>query len=145
MKTPYELLGGDTGIRRLADTFYDVMDELPEAETIRKMHAETLVEIKQKLYEYLSGWLGGPHYYQKKYGTVCLTKPHQAYAIGPAERDQWLMCMDETLRRIGASEEVKAMLKDPMFGIADTIRNTEGSSCPSGTGSTSDSGAGCDH
>ena len=44
------------------------------------------------------------------------------------------MCMDETLRRIGASDELKAMLKDPMFVLADTMRNTEAtvraSDCP---------------
>lgn len=142
MQTPYQLLGGEEGVRKLAETFYDVMDELPEAETIRKMHGESLVDIKEKLYEYLSGWLGGPHHYFKKYGSICLTKPHKPYAIGPAERDQWLMCMDEALRRIGASEELKAMLKDPMFGIADAIRNTEGSSCPS---EQEGSEEGCEH
>ena len=84
MQTPYQLLGGEEGVRKLAETFYDVMDELPEAETIRKMHGESLIDVKEKLFEYLSGWLGGPqHHYQQKYGTVCLTKPHKAYAIGP--------------------------------------------------------------
>lgn len=131
MQTPYELLGGEAGVRRLARTFYEVMDELPQAQAIRKMHAANLEIIQQKLFEYLSGWLGGPHYYQQKYGTVCLTKPHQPYAIGPAERDQWLTCMDEALRRVGASDEVKAMLKDPMFRIADALRTTDGHSCPS--------------
>lgn len=138
MQTPYELLGGDSGVRRLAEVFYDVMDELPEAQDIRTMHAPHLEEIKEKLYEYLSGWLGGPHHYEQKYGGVCLTKPHKPYAIGPAERDQWLLCMDEALRRVGASAEVKAMLKVPMFHIADAIRNTDGSSCPS-----EQSGGGC--
>jgi len=131
MQTPYELLGGDAGVRRLAEVFYDVMDELPEAREIREMHAPHLAEIKEKLYEYLSGWMGGPHHYEQKYGGVCLTKPHKPYAIGPMERDQWLMCMDEALRRVNASEEVKAMLKIPMFQIADAIRNTDGNNCPS--------------
>lgn len=131
MQTPYQLLGGEDGVRRLAAVFYDVMDELPEARDIREMHAPHLDEIKEKLYEYLSGWMGGPHHYEQKYGGVCLTKPHKPYAIGPMERDQWLLCMDEALRRVEASEEVKAMLKHPMFAIADAIRNTDGASCPS--------------
>jgi hemoglobin len=86
MQTPCELLGGEEGIRRLAKVFYEVMDELPQLQTIRHMHAANLESIQQKLFEYLSGWLGGPHLYQQKYGTVCLTKPHTPYAIGPAER-----------------------------------------------------------
>jgi hemoglobin len=131
MQTPYELLGGEEGIRRLAQVFYEVMDELPQVQSIRKMHAANLENIQQKLFEYLSGWLGGPHLYQQKYGTVCLTKPHKPYSIGPAERDQWLRCMDEALLRVNASEQVKAMLKTPMFRIADALRTTDGHRCPS--------------
>ncbi len=130
MQTPYELLGGEVGIRQLANVFYDVMDELPQASSIRAMHGAHLEEIKQKLFEYLSGWLGGPHLYHQKYQTVCLTKPHKPYAIGPAERDQWLMCMKETLRRIKAGPEVCEMLENPFFGIADAIRNTDDAKCP---------------
>lgn len=131
MQTPYELLGGEEGIRRLAQVFYEVMDELPQVQSIRKMHAANLENIQQKLFEYLSGWLGGPHLYQQKYGTVCLTKPHKPYSIGPPERDQWLRCMDEALLRVNASEQVKAMLKTPMFRIADALRTTDGHRCPS--------------
>lgn len=123
MKTPYELLGGENGIRALADAFYDVMNELPQAQTIRHMHQENLASIKQKLFEYLSGWMGGPHLYAEKYGGICLDKPHKPYPIGEAERDQWLLCMDKALERINASDEVKAMLKQPMFNIADRLRN----------------------
>lgn len=123
--TPYHLLGGEEGVRRLATTFYDVMAELPQADEIRRMHAENMDEIKQKLFEYLSGWMGGPRLYVEKYGTVCLTKPHKPYAINADHRDQWLMCMDEALERVEASEAVKDMLKEPMYGIADMIRNRD--------------------
>ena len=56
-------------------------------------------------------------------GTVCLTEPHAPYHIGEKERDQWLMCMDLALERIGASEELKTMLKEPLFRVADAVRN----------------------
>jgi hemoglobin len=35
--------------------------------------------------------------------------------------------MDEALERIGASDELKTMLKEPMYRIADTVRNQESS------------------
>lgn len=124
-QTPYQLLGGEAGIKALADAFYDAMDELPDARDIRGMHADHLDEIKEKLYEYLVGWMGGPPIYAAKHGTVCLTEPHAPYAIGPDERDQWLLCMDTALERVGASDEVKAMLKEPMFRVADAVRNQE--------------------
>jgi hemoglobin len=123
MSTPYELLGGDEGVKRLACAFYQAMDQLPEATDIRKMHAESLSDVSEKLYQYLSGWLGGPGLYQEKFGTVCLTKPHKPYAIGDVERDQWLLCMDKALNDIGASEEVKTMMKQPVYRLADFIKN----------------------
>lgn len=123
-ETPYEILGQD-GIKALAEAFYDVMDELPQAAEVRAMHGENLGTIKRMLTAYLTGWLGGPPVYQAMKGTVCLTQPHEPYAIGPKERDQWLLCMDEALTRIDASEGLKAMLKTPLFQIADTVRNQD--------------------
>ena len=123
--TPYQLLDGEDGVRRLCEAFYDCMEQLPEAADIRRMHGEDLSGIRQKLFEFLSGWLGGPHLYAQKYGSICMTGPHRPFAIGPKERDQWLLCMDRALEQVGASEEVKTMLKQPLQAIADMIRNRE--------------------
>lgn len=121
--TPYDLLGGEAGVRRLADAFYSAMDDLTSTADVRRMHGENLDSIKQKLFEYLSGWLGGPPLYAQKNGTVCLTDPHAPYSIGSKERDQWLACMDEALTRVGASADLKQMLKEPFFAVADIVRN----------------------
>ncbi len=124
-QTPYQILGAE-GIRELAAAFYDIMEESDDVAGLRAMHAKDLGPMKQKLADYLTGWMGGPPLYAEKHGTVCMTEPHAPYAIGPEERDQWLLCMDRALERTGASEELKAMLKVPMFRIADAIRNREG-------------------
>jgi hemoglobin len=129
-QTPYQILGED-GIRELTNKFYDIMDTLPEAAGIRAMHASDLAPMKEKLAEYLTGWMGGPPRYADKYGTVCMTTPHEHYHIGPAERDQWLLCMDKALQQTGASEELVDMLKVPVFRIADAVRNKEGPSSAS--------------
>ena len=124
-QTPYQILGED-GIRALTSAFYDIMDTLPEAAGIRAMHAEDLGPMKDKLADYLTGWMGGPPLYADKHGTVCMTEPHEPYHIGPRERDQWLLCMDKALEQIGASEELVEMLKVPMFRVADAVRNKDG-------------------
>ena len=124
-QTPYQILTED-GIRELTSAFYDLMDELPEVAQLRAMHARDLEPMKTKLAEYLTGWMGGPPLYAEKYGSVCMTTPHEPYHIGPLERDQWLLCMDHALVRINASEELVEMLKIPLFRIADAIRNREG-------------------
>lgn len=123
----YELMGGEAGIRALADAFYDAMDQLPDAATIRAMHGEDLSPIKQKLFEFLSGWFGGPRLYFEKYGSVCMHGPHSPYAIGPAERDQWLMCMSDALNAVNTPEEVREALRVPMYRFADALRNRDSS------------------
>ena len=123
-RTPYEVLG-DRGIRELANAFYDVMDTLPEAAPIRAMHADDLGSVKRMLAAWLTQWMGGPPVYLAIKGSVCLTAPHARYAIGPAERDLWLRCMDLALERIGASEELKNMLREPLRRVADVVRNRD--------------------
>ncbi len=123
-QSPYEILG-DQGIKDLVAAFYDVMDTHHEVREIRAMHGDDLGPIRSKLTSYLVGWMGGPPVYQAITGTVCLTDPHEPFHIGPRQRDQWLLCMDEALERIGASEQLKQMLKIPMQRIADTVRNKD--------------------
>ena len=124
--SPFQILG-DEGIRELAETFYDVMDRTPEFSAIRELHGEQLDSIKHKLCAYLTGWMGGPPVYQAMTGTVCLIDVHAPFSIGPEERDLWLSCMNESLDRIGASDELKAMLEVPLFRLAEAVRNREAS------------------
>lgn len=121
-RSPYELLGGEAGLLKLSEAFYDAMDRLPEAATIRAMHGPNLDAIKQRLFEFLSGWLGGPPLFRERHGTVCITSSHSPFAIGEAERDQWLLCMDHALQAVDATEETRALLKDPLYRLADFLR-----------------------
>jgi hemoglobin len=123
--TPYALLG-DEGIRELTRTFYDIMDSDPDFAELRAMHAPDLSAMKEKLAEYLIGWMGGPPLYAEKHGSVCMTEPHAAYWIGPTQRDQWLACMQRALDSIGANDELHEMLRVPLFRIADAVRNRAG-------------------
>jgi hemoglobin len=120
---PYELIGGEAGLRRIVDRFYAIMDSDPEAAGIRAMHGADLGPIREKLFEFLSGWLGGPPLYFQRSGSVCLSAAHRPFAIGEAERDQWLHCMRRALVEEGVSAEVREMLDEPLFRIADFVRN----------------------
>lgn len=124
-QTPYEIMG-DQGVRNLASAFYDVMDALPELAKIREMHAKDLSSVKRMLAAYLTQWMGGPPVYLAVKGTVCLTEPHAPYNIGPVERDLWLKCMDLALDKVGASEALKTMLREPFKRVAETVRNSDG-------------------
>lgn len=121
--TPYALLGGDAGVRKLIDTFYDLMDAVPEYHGIRKLHPQDLAGSREKLYLFLSGWLGGPQLYVEKYGHPMLRARHLPFAIGIAERDAWLACMLQAMEDCGVQEPLRAALLKAFFGTADWMRN----------------------
>ena len=95
--TPYEGLGGADAVRLLVDRFYDLMDELPETYGLRQLHPADLTGSRQSLFEFLSGWFGGPPLYIEKKGHPRLRMRHMPFAIGPGERDQWMLCMRTAL------------------------------------------------
>ena len=63
LATPYNRLGGESAVRQLVQRFYELMDQLPEAHAIRRLHPESLSGSETMLFEYLSGWFGGPNLY----------------------------------------------------------------------------------
>ncbi len=123
MQTHYERLGGEAVLRQLTRRFYEIMDELPESYGIRKMHAEDLANSEQKLFEFLSGWMGGPQRYIEKYGHPMLRRRHLNLRIGHEERDQWLMCMKLALEEVVADAALREALNAAFFKVADHMRN----------------------
>jgi hemoglobin len=119
----YETIGGDKVIRALVERFYELMDTLPEAQGVRAMHARDLRGSKEKLFMFLSGWLGGPQRYVEKYGHPRLRQRHMPFTIGESERDQWMMCMRQAMEDVGVSPELRQQLEAAFFKTADFMRN----------------------
>ena len=99
--TPYQALGGADGIHRLVDRFYELMDELPEAYAARRLHPESLAGANESLFDYLSGWFGGPNLYIERKGHPRLRMRHAPYTISGQARDEWMLCM-----RLALAEQV---------------------------------------
>ena len=125
-KTPYELIGGEAALRRLIDRFYDLMDETPEYYVIRKLHPQDLSGSREKLFMFLSGWLGGPPLYMQKHGHPMLRARHLPFAIGTAERDAWLACMKQAMEECALDPGLRKWLLQALSGTADWMRNREG-------------------
>lgn len=126
MRTPYENMGGEEVVRKLVDRFYDLMDQEQDFKGIRDLHAKTLKASREKLFMFLSGWLGGPQLYVEKYGHPRLRQRHLPFAIGESERDQWLTCMTQAMEDVGLNEEIREELKRSFWKTADFMRNQEG-------------------
>jgi len=126
VSTPYDQLGGDAGVRALVERFYDLMDLEPAYGEVRRVHAPSLDHAREKLYLFLSGWLGGPPLYVERYGHPRLRARHLPFPIGVRERDQWLACMSQALDESRCPAELKPRLMEAYFKTADWMRNREG-------------------
>lgn len=124
--TAYEALGGEEKLRSLVNRFYRLMDTVPEYYGIRKMHPENLQSSSDKLFWFLSGWLGGPQLFVERFGHPRLRARHLPYSIGIAERDQWIACMVQAMEEEGIDAPLREVLRYAFTQTADWMRNREG-------------------
>lgn len=122
-QTPYEMIGGAATVRRLVDRFYDIMDSDVRAKAIRAMHASDLDPMRDRLFEFLSGWLGGPPLYFQRPDHKCIVSAHRPFAIGEAERDEWMLCMRQAMDDCGFASDVRELLDKAFYRMADAFRN----------------------
>jgi hemoglobin len=121
--THYAQLGGESALRALVKRFYALMDTLPEAYGVRKLHPRDLSGSEDKLFMFLSGWLGGPQLYVEKFGHPRLRARHLPFSIGIEERDQWMLCMRQAMTEQIADKDLRAQLDKKLADLADFMRN----------------------
>ncbi len=119
----YRQIGGEEGVRRLVDRFYDLMDQDEAVSELRTMHARSLKASRQKLFEFLSGWLGGPQLYVEKYGHPRLRQRHMSFQVDIQARDQWMICMRQALEEVVESKELRKGLGKAFHDLANHMRN----------------------
>ena len=125
-ETPFEWIGGEAQVRLLVDRFYDLMDLEPQYELLRSAHGSTLDDARDKLFWFLCGWLGGPSYFEDRFGHPRLRMRHMPFSIGIAERDQWLACMDQAMTEVSVDPALHQRLNQSFFQTADWMRNRAG-------------------
>jgi hemoglobin len=123
--TPYDLIGKEAAIRSLVERFYFFMDTLPEASGIRAMHAADLSGAHDKLFKFLSGWLGGPDLFIQEYGHPRLRQRHFPFAIDASARDQWMLCMNKALNEIAMNENFRENLTQALQQLATHMINQD--------------------
>jgi hemoglobin len=122
-RSAYDIIGGDAPLRALVDRFYDLMDLEPAYAPLRALHPATLEGSRDKLHQFLSGWLGGPDLYVQRFGHPRLRARHLPYAIGIAERDQWMACMRQAMAECEVDAALQDRLAAAFMNTADWMRN----------------------
>ena len=116
--TPYEQLGGEVRLKAVTQRFYALMDSKPSYKELRAAHGDDLSRAQERLFWFLSGWLGGPSLYIEKVGHPMLRARHLPFSIGEIERDQWVTCMYEAMMVEGVEEKIRDNLA-PHFYTAN--------------------------
>lgn len=117
----YERLGGEDAVRRLVNLFYDFMAS--EAKQILDLHQADLNETREKLFQYFTGWFGGPPLFTDLYGQPRLRARHMHVSIGLAERDAWLACLNHALDTMSLKADLHKDLLEKIVPMADHMRN----------------------
>ena len=123
--TAYTLLGGDARVRELVDRFYDLMDLEPAYTELRAAHGPSLDEARDKLYWFLSGWLGGPPLFTQKHGAPMLRARHLPFRIGMEEASGWLACFHGAMTETVEDAELRDFMWSRIEPLALHMRNLQ--------------------
>ena len=118
----FKAAGGETGVFKLVNVFFDRMGADPRFETIWNLHPDDKDVSRDKLARFLCGWLGGPKLYNEKYGAIGIPRVHAHLAIATTERDQWLTCMSESVAEQPFAADFKNYLMEQLFVPAEAVR-----------------------
>jgi hemoglobin len=119
----YDLAGGMSFFERLVDRFYDGVAADP---ILLPLYPEAdLAPARRRLTLFLAQYWGGPRTYDGERGHPRLRMRHVPFAIGPAERDRWLVHMREAIATTAPSPEVAETLERYVAMAAEAMRNRD--------------------
>ena len=121
LQTLYDRAGGTPFFEALVGRFYDgvATDTL-----LRPIYPEPdLAGARHRLTLFLIQYWGGPTTYDRERGHPRLRMRHAPFAIGPAERDRWLVHMRAAVADLAPSSDVAAELERYFTMAAEAMRN----------------------
>lgn len=121
--TPYEELGGESVLRDLVNRFYDHIDA--DSPALRSMHPADDRNSRRNLFDFLSGWMGGPQLYAERKGHPRLRMRHLPFSIGQQEADEWLRCMRRAFDEVGVASPLREYLDVRLEQTAHHVRNDQ--------------------
>lgn len=124
--TPFDQLGGDASVRRLAARFYEHMATVePELARLHELDEQGRISAgtQERFTLFLIEWLGGPREFSPVYGHPRLRMRHARVPVNVNMRDAWLRCMSLALDDIGAQGDVRTFLDGRFAELANFLRN----------------------
>jgi hemoglobin len=120
-ETPYEEIGGDETVRAIAEAFYDIIEA--ESPTLRAMLPDDTSGSRHKLYQFLSGWMGGPPLYWEAHGHPRLRLRHVPFPIDRSAAEEWSRCMTAAIESVAIGDKAAGFLTQQLSTAALTLIN----------------------
>jgi len=121
--TVYDRVGGMPFFEHLVDRFYQGVAADP---VLRPVYPEQdLAGARHRLTLFLAQYWGGPRTYDEERGHPRLRMRHFPFAIGPAERDRWLVHMRAAIADLAPPTDVAEALDRYFDNAAEAMRNRE--------------------
>ncbi|KQL47114.1 globin [Brevibacillus choshinensis] len=108
-RTPYEMIGGADTLARLVDIFYDHVKQHPD---ISPLFPDDFTEVKERQYQFLTQFLGGPTLYSDLHGHPMLRARHMRFPIGTVQAEAWLSCMKKAMDETGLEDNIRQQIFD---------------------------------
>lgn len=101
--TLLEKIGGEEALQVLVTRFYDLMETMPEARDLHRLHfrGHGLDHTRAAQIEFMSGFMGGRAYYRERHGHMDLREIHAHIPIREDDAQIWLAIWDKALQECG--------------------------------------------
>lgn len=118
--TAYDALGGAETLRKLVDAFYE---RVAADADLRPLFPDDFSEIREKQYEFLTQFFGGPPLYAQRNGHPMLRRRHIRFTITPRHAAAWLSCMEDALDAVSITGPVREFMLDRLARTAQHMVN----------------------
>ncbi len=119
----YDRAGGTPFFEALVASFYAGVETDP---ILRPIYPEPdLAGAERRLRLFLIQYWGGPRTYDDERGHPRLRMRHAPFAVGPVERDRWLVHMRAAVAELTPPDDVAAELERYFTMAAEAMRNRE--------------------
>lgn len=121
----YHQLGGEAGVKRLVETFYDLIERHPQGRAVNILHlrGHGVAHSRVEQFNFLSGFLGGPNLYAEKYGHSNVRLMHEHVEINAEAKDAWLTCMAMAIDQVDLALALKEQLMANFTVVATLLAN----------------------
>lgn len=122
--TVYEAVGGMAFFEALVDRFYEGVATDP---VLLRVYPERddLSGPRHRLTLFLAQYWGGPPTYSEERGHPRLRMRHAPFAIGPLERDRWLVHMRTAIAALDPGPEATEAFERYFDFAAESMRNRD--------------------